>query len=284
MKQKIYNILNALHAWICLHLFNIPLPYPIPKKYKDKIKLANDHLLKIRQKKVIQLVPKPHVIHIFKPEGRPKGNILVAHGWMSKSVYMMGIIDALYRAGYAVYAIDFPAHGESKGLSVKWFESVQAIIEAQKNFGPFDAAIGHSYGGSMLLCAFCLSDYYQVKPFSKIVLIAAPTTITSPIKRAARRLKLSRYAYRLFRNWMRSEYNFEIKLIKPYDKARVGHTKFLVIHGENDTIVPPRQSIHFCQNNANAQLCLEPKLNHINILFSDKTYQDLLSFIDQTVK
>lgn len=284
MKQNIYDFLNTVHAWICLQVFNTPLPYLMPKKYKSKIKLAKVRLLSIRQEKITQVLPKPHVIHIFKPEGISKGKILVTHGWMSQSVYMMGIIDALFRAGYTVYAIDFPAHGESKGLSVKWFESVQAIHETQKKFGPFDAAIGHSYGGSMLLCAFCLSDAYHVKPFKNIALLAAPTTITLPIKTVARRLKLNRGAYRLFRQWMRSEHNIDVKRLKPYYKAKAGDTKFLVIHGENDSIVPPKQAIQFCKSNPNARLCLEPNMGHINIIFSDKTYQDILSFIDHTDK
>lgn len=281
MKQSVYNLLNSVHAWFCLHVSNIPLPYPIPKQYKSKLKLAEDHLLKIRHKRITQQTPRPHVIHVFKPDGTSKGKILVTHGWMSRSVYMMGIIDALHRAGYTVYALDFPAHGESKGIQVKWFESVQTITEAQKNFGPFDAAIGHSYGGSMLLCAFCLADYFHVTQFSKIALIAAPTTVTSPIKRAARRLKLNRYSYRLFRQWMHSEHNIDVKLLKPYDKAKAGNTKFLAIHGENDTIIPTQESIRFCHSNPNAKLRLEPDLNHNNVLFSDQTYQDLLSFIEQ---
>ncbi len=280
MKRKGYSLFNFIHAWICLHVFSIPLPYPIPRKYKDKIKLAQAHLLKIRHKKICQQTPRPHVIHIFKPKGPSKGNLLVTHGWMSKSVYMIGIIDALYCAGYTIYAIDFPAHGESKGVQVKWFESVQAIIEAQKNFGPFDVAIGHSYGGSMLLCAFCLIESFQVKPFNKIALISAPTTITLPIKRAARSFKLNRFSYRLFRGWMRNEHAFDIKLIRPYEKAKADKTRFIIIHGADDNSVPIQESIRFCKDNANAKLQLLPKLDHVNVLFSDQTYQALLSFIE----
>ncbi|WP_367607380.1 alpha/beta hydrolase [Legionella sp. W05-934-2] len=279
MKRAFANLFNTIHAWICLHVFNIPLPVPLPKNYKEKIKLAKAHLLKTRHNKMIMRTPRSHVIHVFQPDAPPRGKILITHGWMSQSMYMIGIIDALQRAGYKVYALDFPAHGESKGIRVKWFESVQAITEAQKKFGPFDMAIGHSYGGSMLLCAFCLAEHFGVQPFKKIALIAAPTTVTSPIKRAARRLKLNRYAYRIFRQWMRSEHNIDVKLLKPYDKAKTGDTKFLAIHGEKDAIIPTQESIHFCNNNPNAKLHLIAELNHNNVLFSDETYQTLLSFI-----
>ena len=282
MKQTIIKAINTVHAWVCMHLFYIPLPYPLPKQYKDKLKLAHSHLLKIRKERRIQTAPRKHVIHIFKPDIPSKGRILVTHGWMSKSVYMIGIIDALYKAGYSVYALDFPAHGESKGIRVKWFESVQTIIEAQKTFGPFDVAIGHSYGGSMLLCAFCLADYYHSSQFSKIALISAPTTITSPIKSAARRLKLNRFSYRIFRQWMRSEHDIDLKLLKPYDKAKAGTTQFLAIHGTNDAVVPIQESTRFCANNDNARLCLEPNLDHNNILYSDRTYQALLKFAENS--
>lgn len=275
------KLLNFMQAWLCLHAMSIPLPLFIPKRYKKKHEKAHSYLLKARTARIVHTTPRSHVIHVFEQPGTSKGKILMTHGWMSKTVFMVGIIDALYRDGYSVYAIDFPAHGESKGIRVNWLDSVQAIVEAQKHLGPFDAAVGHSYGGSMHLCAYSLADYFQVTPIEKIALISAPTSISTPMKRAAKMLKLTPESYRLFRQWVRNEHDFDVHRFKFHEIATRGQSEFLVLHGSQDAIISPQESIRFCQNNQNATLCLNPHANHNNILYNTSTYKTLLSFLDK---
>ena len=58
---------------------------------------------------------------------------MVVHGWMSKSIYMVKIIDQLLQNNYDVIAVDLPGHGRSPGFSLNWSDSVDIILDLQKN-------------------------------------------------------------------------------------------------------------------------------------------------------
>jgi predicted alpha/beta-fold hydrolase len=273
------NVKDTLHAYICYQLFITPLIFPIDKKYRPLLNKAKSHMDKICSKKITLNHPKHHVIHCFTPKGKVKGTILINHGWMSKSLYMMGIIDALYTQGYCVYAMDFPAHGESKGFQLHWYESVDAIININNTLGPFDAAIGHSYGGSMLLCALCLSEYHTIIPFEKLILIASPTVMTTPIKRMSKFLRLNPNAHKKFRTKLHQSHDIDIKQLNIYKQLDKHATQFLALHGIEDNAIPYHESINLCNNCPSAQLKLFDKLNHIDIIFNKGVYDDIITFI-----
>lgn len=83
--------------------------------------------------------------------GRPR--YLVVHGWGSNAAYIAALPTGLAQTGAEVVALDFPGHGLSSGRSLNMRQAVEAIIEAERRFGHFDAVIGHSFGGACLMLA-----------------------------------------------------------------------------------------------------------------------------------
>lgn len=84
------------------------------------------------------------------PTGKDAPLVLVTHGWGSRSEHMLAIIQGLQKSGHAVVALDLPGHGQSTGRKLDMALAVQAVDAAWRQFGPFSAMVGHSFGGAWL--------------------------------------------------------------------------------------------------------------------------------------
>lgn len=114
--------------------------------------------------------------HRFPPIGEPNGMThLVVHGWGSRTDYMQGLIRGLRQTGAAVVGLDLPGHGGSTGRHLTVPLAIEAIDAAWRQFGPFDAVIGHSFGG--FVCAMSAAgpeDWMRRRTPGKLVLIGSP--------------------------------------------------------------------------------------------------------------
>jgi len=112
-------------------------------------------------------------------DGRPdRPRYLVVHGWGSNAAYIAALPTGLAESGAEVIVLDWPGHGLSSGRSLNMRQAVEAVIEAERRFGHFDAVIGHSFGGACLMLAIG-GIFRQVGSISpdKAVVIGAPSHI-----------------------------------------------------------------------------------------------------------
>ena len=79
--------------------------------------------------------------------------LLVVHGWGSRAEYLADLAMGLRETGAEVFVLDLPGHGRSSGRTLDMRMAAEAMAEAQARFGPFDAAVGHSFGGAALMAA-----------------------------------------------------------------------------------------------------------------------------------
>ncbi|UCI05714.1 alpha/beta hydrolase [Mesorhizobium sp. B1-1-8] len=118
--------------------------------------------------------------HEFRPEpGRgSRGTVLVIHGWRSRTEYMRALIEGFRDAGHKVVSLDLPGHGQSLGRHLNMVNAVDAVRVAGEWFGPFVAAVGHSFGGAIAANAVAAS-VKGIPPLAagKLVLIAAPSSL-----------------------------------------------------------------------------------------------------------
>ncbi|HLH30543.1 MAG TPA: alpha/beta fold hydrolase, partial [Terriglobia bacterium] len=119
------------------------------------------------QKGVLQTQPPTPYIH-YPSTASVAQRILVIHGLDSNKEYMQIFCSALADAGFEVYAIDLPGHGDSQA----GFNGILAgdVIEQVVSLLKPDIAIGHSMGASLLID---LSHHIR---FKKTVLISPGTT------------------------------------------------------------------------------------------------------------
>ncbi|MBW3098016.1 alpha/beta hydrolase [Pseudohoeflea coraliihabitans] len=118
----------------------------------------------------------------FAPTPAAKGGrrVLVVHGYRSRSEHMLPIINRLKAENFRPVAIDLPGHGRSRGQTSHLMASVQAIDAAWREFGPFDAMVGHSFGGAAVLAAAAgaVPGLASRRPY-KLAVIAAPTRLAA---------------------------------------------------------------------------------------------------------
>lgn len=289
MADSITYLRDSLHAQLCYQFFITPIHLPIEKKYRDFAKMACEYVEGKRSEAIHQEYPRHHVIHRFIPNHNPSAKkILITHGWISRAAYMVKLIKRLHQKGYDVYALDFPAHGESKGIQLPWPDAVTILRNIMNQHGPFYGVIGHSFGGSMLLntinLAGQLPEWQLSNKPERAVLIASPTRMRSPVNSIARRFKLSGHGYLQLRQLIRQQTEIDLNLIRlSHFITQNPDTPFLCIHGEEDSTIDPKESILFCEQYSNANLSLLPEADHVSVLMDERVEQLVCNFLENQV-
>ncbi|KGP62780.1 hydrolase [Legionella norrlandica] len=287
MTNSITYIRDLLHAQFCYQMFITPIHFPVDKKYREFARMACEFIEGRRDEVIHREQPRHHVLHRFTPVNKANTKkILITHGWMSRAAYMVRLIRLLHKEGYEVYAIDFPAHGEAKGIQLPWTDAVAIVKETINQFGPFYGVIGHSFGGSMLLNALNLAGQLpewqlNFKP-ERAILIASPTQMRTPVNKIARRFKLSRHGYLQLCQLIRQQAPVDTNRIRlSHFISQTPDTSFLCIHGELDATINPKESIYFCKNYKNASLSLLPDADHVSVLIDERVEQIALDFLNR---
>lgn len=285
MNNSLTYIRDLIHAQFCYQMFITPIHLPLEKKYRDFANMACEFMEGKQTEVIQQETPRHYVIHRFTPANTLNTKkILITHGWISRAAYMVRLIKILHKEGYDVYALDFPAHGESKGLQLPWPDAVAIIRDVLNQHGPFYGVIGHSFGGSMLLNAINLAGQlpqYQLnnKP-ERAILMASPTRMRSPVNSIAKRFRLTGNGYLALRELIRQQAAIDPKLIHlNHFIAQKPEIPFLCIHGEMDTTIDPRESIVFCNAYKNAQLSLLPEADHVSVLMDERVERLVYDFL-----
>ncbi|WP_058533353.1 alpha/beta hydrolase [Legionella saoudiensis] len=276
---------DLLHAKFCYQVFITPIHFPLEKEYRGFAKIACEIMEKRRSEVIHVDSPRHYVLHRFIPTKPTKDKkILITHGWISRAAYMMRIIDTLHQQGYEVYAIDFPAHGEAKGLQLPWMDAVTVIKETLNQYGPFYGVIGHSFGGSMLLNTLNLSgqlpEWRLLHKPERAILIASPTQMRGPVNHVAKKFRLSGHGYIQLRHLMEEQAKIALSRIQlNHFISQSPNIPFLCIHGDRDETVSTQESIRFCRQYPNADLRILTDANHVSVLMDervDRLVQDFL--------
>ncbi len=276
---------DFLQAQLCYQMFITPLQLPVEKKYREFAHRACDYFEEKRSEAIHAKFPRHYILHRFAQEGKPNAKkILIAHGWMSRAAYMVRLTHFLHQQGYDVFVLDFPAHGEARGFRLLWTEAVCILKDILNQHGPFYAVIGHSFGGSMLLSTLNLAgqlpDWTLYSPPEKVVLLASPTRMRTPVHSLAKRFKLSGSGYQILRNVIYQQAAIDPRLIRLQKFIeQENKTPFLCIHGDSDTTVDLKESLIFCEKYPHAQLEVLPKGTHISMLMDESVEQIIGEFM-----
>lgn len=165
--------------------------------------------------------------------------VLLMHGWEGRPTQFAELIKALVQAGYAVVALDAPAHGRSPGREANVVVFARALLEAASELPPLQAVIGHSMGGASALLATQMGLRAEA-----VVSIAAPSRILSMLRLFARYMGLPAQARAHF-----------IRLVEEKAGMPAGHLDVaryqldfpgLIVHAADDPVVPysEAQAIH----------------------------------------
>ncbi len=130
----------------------------------------NSRISGLRERGVFRTDPPSPYFH-YSPRGSERQKVLVVHGLNANKEMMNLLCFALSDAGFDVYSIDLPGHGDSE-TPFNALIARKAVAAALDSLGPDTAVIGHSLGATLLL------DIANDRPLPSMVLLSpAPTPL-----------------------------------------------------------------------------------------------------------
>lgn len=266
---RIGQFLSLLSARLTVRwaarLFTSPLKHKLPKRELRMERESRQELITIPE------IKKSIMTYHF---GSGKQKILLVHGWSGRGTQLVSFAEAFEKQGYGIVSFDAPAHGKSAGTTTLMPEFIASILEIEKQYGPFDAAIGHSLGGMSLLNAV-----QQGLTINRLVIIGSGDIVRDIIDDFVQKLQLPARYSELLQKHFESRSERTMQSYSSYVAATSVHIPVMVIHDEDDQEVPVRCAQHIKKHLSNGELMITKKLGHRKILGDPKVIEKTIHFI-----
>ena len=259
---------TSLTAKLASKLFITPIGFSIPKREKVMLESA--------QKKTINIPSINQNIQVLS-YGYSKKKVLLVHGWAGRSTQLFMIADKLLEKGYMVISFDGPAHGASTGKTTMMPDFLDTINEIDQQFGPFEAAVGHSFGG-MCLYNSIDRDSFNIK---KLVTIGSADKISDVILNFTNNLKVKPIVAKKIKAKFDKQWQTNIDKHSSSTVAKSVSIPTLVIHDSQDGDVPVSCAQNIRQNLKSGKLLITQGLGHTKILRDKNVINRAVNFIIQ---
>lgn len=230
-------------GWLAFRLF-CRTPPKRPKAGKALDALREGTALLAHAERWRLDIPGGHVA-AYRLAGRDRRapKIMVVHGWGSRAEYLARLARDLHATGAEVVMLDLPGHGRSDGRILHLKLAADAISTVGNVFGPFDGAVGHSFGGASLMVA-AGGAFPDVPSFTvgRIALIGAPTEIESLFKMVSRKLRLTPPAAQNLIQRAEAVGRVRLAMLDTVPIAERLAIPMLVVHAEDDKEVGPHHA------------------------------------------
>ena len=246
-------------------LFTTPIRHKLPKR---ELHMERDS---IQKSIVIPEIQKEIVVYEY---GKSDKKVLLVHGWSGRGTQLVKIADELLKMGYMTISFDAPAHGKSKGNSSIMIEFIASILEIEKQYGPFEFAVGHSLGGMSVLNA--IKQNLQVK---KAVIIGSGDIIQDIIDDFICKLQLRpEYGIKL-RNHFEAKFGGKMDDYSAYKAAEKTEVPVLIIHDKDDDDVSVKAAYNIQKHLKQSEIMITEGLGHRKILGDENVIQKIKEFI-----
>ena len=186
------------------------------------------------------------------------------------------LLDELLKNGFMTISFDAPAHGKSKGNSSIMIEFIASILEIEKQYGPFEFAIGHSLGGMSVLNA--IKQNLKIK---KAVIIGSGDIIQDIIDDFISKLRLNpEYGIKL-RNHFEAKFGGKMDDYSAYKAAEKTEIPVLIIHDKDDHDVSVKAAYNIQKHLKNSEIMITESLGHRKILGNDDVIKKIIEFLKQ---
>ena len=263
---KLLEILSSNWATLfAAKLFTTPIKHKIPKRELHMEEKS------IQKRLLIPSINKEIVVYQY---GKSERKILLVHGWSGRGTQLVKIADALLELGFSTISFDAPAHGKSKGKTTLMPEFIASILELEKQFGPFEFAIGHSLGGMSILNA--IASGFKTK---KAITIGSADIIQDIIDDFVVQLQLNPSFGIKLRDHFETKFNTEMDSYSASRAAKSVTIPVLIVHDANDTDVNVKSAYHIHENLKNSELLITEGFGHRKILRNEAVIKNILKFI-----
>lgn len=247
-------------------LFTTPIKHKVPKR-----ELEMDH--KSIQKTIqVPAISKEIVVYKY---GKSDKRVLLVHGWSGRGTQLFKIADELTKHGYETVSFDAPAHGKSPGKTTHMVDFIESILEIEKHYGPFEAAIGHSLGGMSVLNAI-----KRGLNVDRAVIIGSGDIVQDIIDDFVSKLELKPEISTRLCDYFENKHTIKMNDFSGYVAAVDVNIPVLVIHDKDDPEVAVKAGIHINEHLKNGTLILTEGLGHRKILGNHNVINKTVQFIE----
>lgn len=254
-----------LAARFAMKIFTTPVKFKLPKREEEMDRKSRQELVLVKSLK--------RSINVYHLGDSPK-KVLLVHGWSGRGTQLVSIADKLIKAGYSTISFDAPAHGKSTGKTSDMTEFIASILELEKQFGPFEYAIGHSLGAMAVLNA--IKSGLEVK---RAVLIGSGDVIRDIMEDFTQKLGMNIAIGELMIRMFEKKFGETINNYSAYIAAKDVHIPVLILHDEDDADVPVSAAHHIYKHLADAQLVITQGLGHRKILGDKAVIKQINDFL-----
>ena len=263
---KLIQIISPdLAARFVAKIFETPLKFKAPERELMMRKSAKNNLLNLRG------IRKKVMVYSY---GYSKKKILLVHGWSGRGTQLYSIADKILENKMMVISFDGPAHGMSHGSRTSLKEFIKCIQQLEKEYGPFDAAVGHSFGAMALLNAVT-----KGLKLNNLIIIGADNSITEIIKSSVEKFSLKPIIAQKLIELINKRSGINVEDYSSQNVAKNVDIPTLVIHDSEDKYVPVRNALAIRHSLNKGELLMTDGLGHHKILKDASTNQRIIDFL-----
>lgn len=254
-----------LAAKFAMKLFVTPMKFRLPKREVEMDANTRQETL------MIPSIGKEIVVYHY---GEGKRKVLLVHGWSGRGTQLHTIADKLLKKGFSTISFDAPAHGKAPGKTSDMTEFIAACLEIERQYGPFEFAIGHSLGGMSVLNAIKRGLHVE-----KAVVVGSGDIIKDIIDDFIQKLGMNIATGKLMIKLFEKKFGETINDYSAYIASKDVTVPVLVIHDEDDKDVPVSAAHHICSHLKHGSLMITQGLGHRKILGDSKVIKQITQFL-----
>jgi pimeloyl-ACP methyl ester carboxylesterase len=211
--------------------------------------------------------------------GNPSGDlVLLVHGWESNAGSMSKFAFRFAEMGYRVVAFNLPGHAQYETSSTNLLECFTSMNEVLDHLNPTNpiSVVSHSFGSAVTANALSRSKY----EVDRLVILTTPNKIEDIFLEFKRIVALGDKAYASMLNITQQLLGEPLSnLDVVYNLNKIQYKELLLIHDENDRILPYSNSKTIHENTRDSSIVTLEKVGHYKMLWFDEVIEQAVSFV-----
>lgn len=246
-------------------LFLSPFRYDLPEREREMDKISK------QTKVMVPTINREIVVYEY---GSSPRKILLVHGWSGRGTQLAKIAKHLKEKGFSTISFDAPGHGRAPGKISMMPFFIQSIHFLDKEYGPFEAIIGHSLGGMSSLKA--ISEGVSTK---KLVIIGTANSVTRISRDFATTMNMNHKIAEMMKSYLDKKFGEDMEGYSGAVSAKGVKIPVLIIHDEKDVDVPVTDAHELHESLLKSDLLITNDLGHRRILGDKNVINKITTFI-----
>lgn len=213
--------------------------------------------------------------------GNPTGKLtLLVHGWESNAGSMSKFAIKLSEIGHRVVAFNLPGHANYETSSTNLLECFNAMNDVLDYLAPSEPVniVAHSFGSAVTANALSRSNY----EVDRLVFLTSPCRVEDIFLDFKKMISLGDKAYDSLISETENLLNEPLSnLDVDLNLTKIDFNELLLIHDENDRVIPYSNSKKIAANISNSSLVTLEKEGHYKMLWSDDVIEKAISFVSR---